>query len=175
MSTFLPDFRRLVRPFFLTPSNPPRPTRYKPIYDALSYLTTQLAFCFTTAPFVLLSLPDSLLVWTRVYFYCILGVAASLAFFSSPAKKMLLQKLDARAKAAGATGREGLHRTASETSLPKHPSHGISDDPEGDIQEAVKEIRAEIELRRRRGSKVEVPRGPDLIKAVEGKLGRKLR
>ena len=83
------DFRRHVRPFFLTPDGQ-RPTAYKPYYDIMSYLVTQTAFCFTTAPFVLLTLPSSLLVWARVYFYSIIGVAASMAFFASPAKPWLI-------------------------------------------------------------------------------------
>ena len=91
----LTDIRRFVRPFFLTPDDQ-HPTAYKVYYDVLSYFVTQATFCFTTAPFVLLTLPSSLLVWARVYFYAVLGVAASMVFFASPAKPWLKKQLRLR-------------------------------------------------------------------------------
>lgn len=51
-------------------------------------------------PFITLELGPSLLVWTRVYFYTIVGVAASLVFLVSPGKKTLQKQLAKRAGAA---------------------------------------------------------------------------
>ncbi|KAL8824788.1 MAG: hypothetical protein Q9191_004826 [Dirinaria sp. TL-2023a] len=99
LQTIAKSVRRHIRPFFLT-ADGLRPTKYKPYYDTLSYFTTQAAFCFTTAPFVLLTLPASLLVWSRVYFYTVVGAAAAMAFFASPAKPWLNRRLQARNQGA---------------------------------------------------------------------------
>ena len=55
-----------------------------------------------------------------------------------------------------------------------HPLMGLPSDPGGDIDEAVQEIRAEVESRRRRGSKVGMPTGADMRAAVEEKIGKKI-
>lgn len=54
------------------------------------------------------------------------------------------------------------------------PDLGLPNDPERDFDEAVAEIKAEIESRGRRGSTVKMPTGAELKAAVEQKLGRKL-
>ena len=164
-SDTIPDVRRHIRPFFLTPDGT-RPTPYKPYYDAVSYLATQTAFCFTTAPFVLLTLPSSLLVWSRVYFYAVLGAAAAMAFFASPAKAWLNKKLQMRNKRNMEKEVEGDGRG--------QPLMGLPSDPEEDVQEAVREIRQEVETRRKRGSVVGMPSGEEMRAAVEYKLGKKL-
>ena|SRR6266536_6037611 len=159
------DFRRHVRPFFLTPDGL-HPMPQKRYYDFFSYLTTQLAFCFTTAPFVILSLKASLIVWARVYFYVVIGVAASMAFFASPAKPWLVKSLNKR-------NRPCIARTASQETL-RQPTLGLPNDPGRDIDEALQEIKQEVEIRRRKGSKVTMPSGPELKAAVEERLGKKL-
>lgn len=177
------DFRRYIRPFFLTPKG--EATRYKPFYDLVSYLATQTAFCFATAPFVLLTLPNSLRVWARVYFYCVIGTAASMIFFSSNGKLWLIRQLEARKKRAmglqpdgkaGDTVRMDRPTIGSRTTTGAegHVGLGLPDDPEREIQEAVEEIKQEVEIRRRRGSKIKVPTGVDMKAAVEERLGKKL-
>ncbi|OAG39606.1 hypothetical protein AYO21_06250 [Fonsecaea monophora] len=165
IQTVAKNFRRYVRPFFLTPDGT-KPTQYKIYYDVLGYVATQLAFCFTTAPFVVLGFNDSLKVWARVYFYTVIGVAASMAFFASPAKRALTKRLDKR-------NHPYLRKTiAEETQYP--PTLGLPNDPIREIDEAIDEIRADIETRRRRGSMVTMPSGESLKNAIELKLGRKL-
>ena len=154
-----------MRPFFLTPDGT-RPTKYKPYYDFFSYIATQAVFSFTTAPFVLLTLPGSLLVWSRVYFYAIIGVAVSMVFFASPGKAWLINKLNKRSHPS-------LQRSASQETI-SQPLMGLPSDPQRDIDEAVKEIKEEVELRRRRGTSVSMPQGIELKHAVEDKLGKKL-
>ncbi|OAL28234.1 hypothetical protein AYO22_02940 [Fonsecaea multimorphosa] len=166
IQTVAKNFRRYVRPFFLTPDGT-KPTQYKIYYDVLGYVATQLAFCFTTAPFVILGFNDSLKVWARVYFYTVIGVAASLGFFASPAKRFLTKRLDKR-------NHPHLRKTiAEETQHP--PSLGLPNDPAREIDEAIDEIRNDIETRRRRGSTgATMPSGEGLKQAIEQKLGRKL-
>ena len=156
------DFRRHVRPFFLTPDGQ-RPTPYKIYYDIFSYLATQTAFCFTTVPFVLLTLPGSLLVWMRVYLYTVVGAAASMAFFASPAKPWLIKRLMKRNQNA-----------LQPKEKPEHPLMGLPSDPAGDIDEAVREVKEEVEARRRRGQSISMPTGADMKAAVEDKLGKKI-
>jgi lysophospholipid acyltransferase len=165
IQTVAKNFRRHLRPFFFTPDGKSA-TKWKIYYDLLGYVATQLAFCFTTAPFVILGWNDSLKCWARVYFYAVIGVAASMAFFASPAKKMLVQKLDKR-------NHPHMRKTvAEETQYP--PSLGLPNDPGREIDEAIDEIRAEIETRQRRGSTVTMPTGEGLKRAIEQKLGHKL-
>jgi len=117
-------------------------------YDIFSYLITQLAFSFVTAPFVLLTLSASFLVWARVYFYGAIGTALATAFFASPAKGFLVKKLNAR---AGTTG--PLKRTHSQESLAsKEPVLGLPPEPQKDFEELVSEVKSEMEARQRKGS-----------------------
>ena len=51
---------------------------------------------------------------------------------------------------------------------------GVPNDPQEDIEEAVREIKAEVEARRRKGSTVKMPTGRELKQVVEEKVGRKL-
>ncbi len=117
-------------------------------YDIFSYIVTQLAFSFVTAPFVLLTLPASFLVWSRVYFYAAIGTALSTAFFASPAKGYLIQKLKQRAGNATQT----LKRKESQESLAsREPVLGLPPDPQVEFEEMVSEVKAEIEARQRKG------------------------
>jgi len=117
-----------------------------------SYLATQAIFSFTVAPFVLLTLPASLTAWSRVYFYAVVAVAASLAFFASPAKPYLRRRLEQRAADAraakddGAPAQPGLPRSASADDV-REPVLGLSTDPEREVGEMVREIRDEVERR----------------------------
>jgi len=141
------DCRRYFRPFFLDPKTT-QPTSYKIYYDIFSYFITQLTFSFTTAPFVLLTLPASFLVWARVYFYVVILTALATAFFASPAKAMLIKNLNKR---AGTTG--PLQRTHSQESLAsKEPVLGLPSEPQKDLEELMDEVKREMEARQRRGS-----------------------
>jgi lysophospholipid acyltransferase len=173
VQTVAKNFRRYVRPFFLEPSKDvnnkiPTPLPTKRYYDFVSWFITQISFSFVTAPFVLLSMTASITAWARVYFYVPLGVAASMAFFSPylPFKKMLVKKLEARNERPGT-----LSRTHSHDDLHPPTMLGLPHDPAGQIDEAVEEIRLEIEARRRKGSVVQMPRGDELRKMVEDKIG----
>lgn len=183
--TYSSDGRRLIRPFFLTPDGK-TPLPSKRYYDIFTAVLTQIVFAFTVAPFVLLGFSDTLLVWARVYFFTLIGIGASFALFSRslPIRKQLVQRQAARAASATpATGeesviektareevkRERLLRTNSHERDPagKPPILGIADDPEAEIDEIVREVKAEIEQRRRRGSALQ---GFDIKKAVQEKL-----
>ena len=158
LQTIAKNFRRHIRPFFLTPDGK-NGTQYKIYYDVVCWFVTQTAFSFATAPFVILGFSDSITAWARVYFYCIIGVAASMAFFASPAKKILNKKLDKR------NHPHVLKRTQSEQRM---PHLGIMDTEE--IDRAIDEIKAEVDNRKRRGSKVEFPTGEELKQAISARV-----
>ena len=168
------------------------PLPSKKYYDFFTAVLTQTVFAFVVAPFILLGFSDTIKVWARVYFYTLIGVAASFALFSRsfPFRKMLVQRQSARAPPLAANmyddpaiekaareeiRRERLARTTSADSVAsvagqsKMPLLGIADDPEKEIDEIVAEVKAEIELRKRRGS---VMQGFDLKKAVQEKLNQ---
>jgi len=149
------NVRRYCRPFVLDPKTS-QPTSYKIYYDIFSYLITQVAFSFVTAPFVFLTLNASFLVWARVYFYGAIGTALATAFFASPAKGFLIKELKRRNEKAGVVppaGRPGgLHRSVSAESM-KEPVLGLPAEPQRDFEEIVGEVRAEMEARQRKGLK----------------------
>lgn len=165
IQTVAKNFRRYLRPFFMSPDGK-TPTSNKRYYDGFSYLITQTAFCFTTLPFVALGFKDSMLIWSRVYFYCVIGTAISIGFFASPAKPWLIKRINKR-------NHPIVQKKANEETY-DHPTLGLPNDPGRDIDEALDEIREEVESRRRRGSKVTMPSGPELRAAVENKIGKKL-
>ncbi|KAJ5552859.1 hypothetical protein N7513_004517 [Penicillium frequentans] len=167
IQTVAKNFRRYVRPFFLTPDGS-KPMPSKRYYDLASWAATQLTLGFTVMPFVLLSFSDSMAVWSRVYFYGIVWTMASLVAFASfsPIRAALVSRLKRR-------NRPHMMRTVSQETV-RPPTLGLPNDPERDFDEAVQEIMTEIESRRRRGSVVTMPSGEELKIAVEQKIGRKL-
>lgn len=176
----------MIRPLFMT-TDGKLPLPSKKYYDWFTTVLTQVVFSFVVAPFILLGFSDTIKVWARVYFYTLIGVGASFALFSRslPFRKQLLQLQSARISAVEPntvdepliekTAREAvklewLQRTNSQESVAsqrKVPVLGIADDPEAEIDEIVKEVKAEIEERRRRGS---IMQGFDVKKAVQEKL-----
>lgn len=86
-----------------------------------------------------------------------------MAFFASPAKPWLIKNL-----------RKRNQNTLQPKETAEHPLMGLPSDPAGDIDEAVKEIKEEVEARRRRGQSISMPTGADMKAAVENKLGKKI-
>lgn len=176
------DGRRLIRPLFLTPDGK-KDLPTKRYYDIFTTILTQVVFSYVVAPFVILGFSDTLKVWARVYFYTIIGLVGSFALFSRslPFRKELVKRQAARVaavpidevaieKAAREEIRlDKLKRTDSQNSVAskKQPILGIADDPEAEIDEIVKEVKAEFYERRRRGSLMQ---GFDIKKAVQEKL-----
>ncbi|KAL2145974.1 hypothetical protein VTI28DRAFT_5631 [Corynascus sepedonium] len=157
IQTVAKNMRRSFRPFFVDPktgANLPS----KKYYDIASWLTTQLTFSFAAAPFLILSFSDSLLAWSRVYFYAIIGTAGLMAFFASPAKVHLKKKIEKRNAKAGVngngnTGKGGddkLSRsTSSESLASRTPVMGITQDLGKEFNDAMSEIRAFEEQKRK--------------------------
>lgn len=83
-----------------------------------------------------------------MYFYAVIGTALSTAFFASPVKAHLMKVLNERSGDTGAN----LRRTLSQESLAnREPVLGLPPDPQQDLEEVVKEVRAEMEARQRKG------------------------
>ncbi|KAL2828289.1 MBOAT, membrane-bound O-acyltransferase family-domain-containing protein [Aspergillus cavernicola] len=165
VQTVAKNFRRHVRPFFLSPDGS-SPGPYKRYYDLASWLVTQIVMAFVVMPFIFLSFSASIHVWQSVHYYGIFVIIASLALFNSPAKGLLVKKLKAR-------GRPHVVRSTSTDSV-LEPTLGLPNDAIKDFDEAVQEIKSEIESRHRRGSVVTMPTGEELKAAVEGKIGYSL-
>lgn len=162
-----------------------QPLPSKRYYDLFTWLLTQVVFAYTVAPFILLSFSNTMLVWSRVYFYTLFGVAASFAAFSrSLPIRRNLQKMQASRQPASAN--DNIEKVAKEeveadlkrrqsalsinsnaSSIRKAPTLGIADDPEAEVDEIVREVRQEIEERRRRGSMMQ---GFDIKSAVREKM-----
>ena len=95
--------------------------------------------------------------------YGVLSVAFTMAFFASPAKPWLVRKLKQR------------NQNALQPKEPhEQPLMGLPSDPGAEIDEAVQEIKDEVEARRRRGQSISMPTGTDMKVAVEDKLGKKI-
>lgn len=153
-----------MRPFFLSADGKSLPS--KRYYDIASYLVTQLGFSFTVAPFILLSGSASLTCWSRVYFYTIITVLSSLAFFASPAKVALIKQLKKR----NGEARPATQRTQSTDSV-KLPHLGMPDDPGRDLDDFMEEFKQEVELRRRRGQSVPEGMQEAMLERVRGLQG----
>lgn len=164
LASFLQHFaksgRRLLRPFFLSPDGS-TPTPSKRYYDIFTWLVTQLAFSYTVAPFILLSFSSTIYVWSRVYFYCIIGVIAFQGFLSSPTKLHVVKALKKH------TGIEKPELKRG-TSTDRPPTLGLPDDPQAAVDEMMVEIKKEVEARRARGMSVNMP---EVKKAVGEKFG----
>ena len=157
------DARRLLRPFFMTPDGK-QPTQNKRYYDFFTWLVTQLAFSFTTAPFILLSIHTSMLAWARVYFYCIVGVTFCSVFLATPGKTYLQKQVRARST------KPELRRNESQESL-QGATLGVPNEPGQEFDEMVDEIMEEV--KKRRGSAAG-PDGMELRKKVEETLRKKV-
>ncbi|KAL9080461.1 MAG: hypothetical protein Q9157_000775 [Trypethelium eluteriae] len=157
LQTIAKNGRRLLRPFFMTPDGSQSKSS-KRYYDILTWFITQVAFAFTTAPFILLSFENSFKVWTRVYFYCVIGVIVCLGFLASPGKSYLQNEIKKRST------RPKLSRVQSQDS---QPVLGLPSDPEKEVNEAIEEIKQELERRKQDGQ----PITNDFKKAVEDNLG----
>ena len=166
IQTVAKNFRRYVRPFFMS-ADGKTGTANKKYYDFFCYVVTQTGMSFTTLPFVVLGFSDSIRVWARVYFYCIVGVAVALGAFATPLKPYLNKQINTR-------NHPVVKRTPSQETL-YHPSMGLPDDPGRDIDEALLEIKQEVDARRRRGSKATMPTGAELRAAVESKIGHEVK
>lgn len=86
-----------------------------------------------------------------------------MAIFASPAKPWLIKKL-----------RERNQNALQPNEKAEHPLMGLPSDPAGDINEAVREIKEEVEARRMRGQSISMPIGEDMKAAVEQKLGKEM-
>lgn len=133
----------------------------------MSWLTTQLVFSFVAAPFIIQNFADCITVWARVYFYGVVGIVGSMAFFASPAKSHLIRTLNKRNKVHN-------QRKAVEPQPIEAPILGLPNDPAQDIDEAMRELKEEIDAIKRRGIKASMQTVQESKFAVDQKLGREL-
>jgi lysophospholipid acyltransferase len=124
----------------------------------MSWFLTQIFFAYTAAPFALLTFGACFTVWSRLYFFGIVGAAAAMGFLASPAKPWLAARVKAR------TERPGMERMKSDTG--DQVMLGVPVDAEKELNEIVTEVKAEIERRKAQGINV-----PDVRALVREKLG----
>ena len=55
----------------------------------------------------------------------------------------------------------------------EQPLLGLPEDPGRDVDEAVEEIKHEAEIRKRGGSKIEMPTADEMKRVIEEKLAKK--
>ena len=140
------------------------PLPSKRYYDFLSYFLTQVTFSFTTAPFILLGIHDSLKVWSQVYFYAILGVIACNVFLLTPGKAWLSSNVKAYQRTAGRPAAQRQDSYSKETYL------GLPNDPGKEWDNMVDEIANEIERRRSDGKPIK----EEVKQVLREKFGDKL-
>jgi len=103
----------------------------------LSWLVTQLTMSFTVVPFIILSFSGSVHVWSHVYYYGLVGVFASLAFFHSPGRALLVRQLRKRQSQQ----KPQVSQVVSQDNV-REPTLGLPGDPEREVNEAVKEVKS---------------------------------
>ncbi|GMM51833.1 lysophospholipid acyltransferase [Starmerella bacillaris] len=79
-------YRRNLRPIFVG-------TKFKAVYDILTWLVTQYALGYAAMPFMLLNFTPAFIVWASVYFYIFVGLAISWILLSGPLRKFVLPSL----------------------------------------------------------------------------------
>lgn len=108
-----------------------------------------------------------------------------MAVFASPIKPYLIRKLRERNEpalenAAAMTAKsvaEGTRNTSkveSDAFEETYPIMGLPGGPGANVREAVREIREEVEVARRRSGVTEEPTGENTKAAVEYKMGKKI-
>ncbi|KAH3665545.1 hypothetical protein OGAPHI_003731 [Ogataea philodendri] len=85
-------FRRNFRPLVASKDNS-NVSKYKPVYDVISWLLTQSAFGYIVQPFVLLEFVPSFNLWKTCYFWVHIGSIVTCVFFDSPQGKKFSKKL----------------------------------------------------------------------------------
>jgi lysophospholipid acyltransferase len=131
-------------------------------------------------PFIVLTVRDTLTIWSRVYMYGVIGVAASYAAFSTPAVRSLLVR-SAPQPAKGGTAKTEKPPVNGEGLKPQRPAivrnkssvgdeimFGVPVDAEHELLELrdfMGEVRAEIVRRKEAGIAI-----PDVREMVRQKL-----
>lgn len=100
--------RSHLRPLFLPATYvasrdapPPPQTPAKQLYDLVGTVCTTLLLNYMAAPFMLLSVKDSLLGWSRLGHYGLVMVIVSFAFFYGPGTGIVRKMQADRMKKAG--------------------------------------------------------------------------
>ena len=97
---------------------------------------------------------------------------------STPSEKMALQQRgpSAQLSTQGQAQRPDLgsrtttHDSSTGSMRDGYGGLGLPDDPQREVEEAVEEIKGELEVRQRRGSKITVPTGGEMRRLVEERL-----
>lgn len=95
---------------------------------------------------------------------------------SQESKTQTKTKDEERKEIAASKARERALTGAVESAedQPNLPALGMPEDLAQDVEDALQEIRGDIESRRRRGSVVTMPTGAELVAALEERVGKKL-
>jgi lysophospholipid acyltransferase len=150
-------------------------------YDAFTCVVTQLVFSFTSVPFIVLTVRDTLTIWSRVYMFGVLGVAASYAAFSTPAVRNLLARRLPAPPAKDAAAAAKAEKPDADGEAPKRPAiaraksstadeimFGVPVNAEHELLELrdfMADVRAEIVRRKEAGLAI-----PDVREMVRQKL-----
>ncbi|KZT12889.1 MBOAT-domain-containing protein [Laetiporus sulphureus 93-53] len=144
--------RRLLRPLFLPATYisaknapPPPKTLIKRAYDVAGVIASFMILNYAVTPFMLLTVRDSLLAWSRLAWYGHIMVFGALAFFYGGGGK-LLKKLQASRVAAAVKKRERLSEQAEIDSGAVSEAEALTLPP---YDEAAKELEDTVELMRR--------------------------
>jgi lysophospholipid acyltransferase len=105
--------RSSIRPLVLPPPGSPD-TPIKRIYDVLGTIVSIIVLNFAAAPFMLLNIKDSLMVWQRLEWYGIWMVGGALVFFYAGGRRVLM-KIQARQQRKTSTGDGSPEKTGAST------------------------------------------------------------
>ena len=96
-------------------------------------------------------------------------MGGSIALFNSPLKAQLIKQLKQYQKTAPPRPADLKWQISHDGS----PILGMPSDPAAVVDEAVKEISEEVEMRRRKGSQVKMPQGEELVRELKGRVKEK--
>ncbi|KAF3925990.1 hypothetical protein ABW20_dc0107411 [Dactylellina cionopaga] len=123
-----------------------KPTKYKTYYDLFGAIITQATLAYMSAPFIVLGWNDSLTLWSRVWFYLHVGIAAMYIFFKSPAVNIVKSELKKRSNVTPTQpSKEQVQHELRKEAQP----FGIPDEDivVADVNEAIEELKELKEMK----------------------------
>ncbi|EPY50263.1 membrane bound O-acyltransferase [Schizosaccharomyces cryophilus OY26] len=91
--------RRYIRPFFLQ-QDMKTPNSFKKVYDFVGVVATNITVSYLIISFLLLTLSDSIYVWSKLRFLIHIYIVLSMVVFHSPVKAKLNKEIKKRTEKA---------------------------------------------------------------------------
>lgn len=142
---------------FLSPDGV-SPGPYKRLYDIAGIILTQVTFSYATAPFIILDFKESLIFWSRTYFFGHIGIILLYSFFHSPYTRSFLVNFQKKRVTKFQKGKESetkdkgkLGQNNASLNVGEPGPLGLPEDVESDVLLAGKTEFSEVDQKKVEG------------------------